>query len=283
MLNFDTKNTAIERLEHTGRRYETLGKQATEEAVELYKLRQRTSAQVIVAVEQYMTRLANRPKEFDKAVSELRVAVERFDHVVHTTKVEAEQVTLQSGVMAGAAVGAGAATMAMGPAAAMAIATTFGTASTGTAISVLSGAAAVNAAMAWLGGGALVAGGGGMAAGAEVLVVLGGPVGWALGGVVLFGTGTWTHYKNGEIAEKATNQAREIEAKSQTLEVALQDIQQLRKQTSEHNLGSLAQLNRLTTTAPSDYLAFNREQKEELGSLKNNIEALSKLINRQIA
>jgi hypothetical protein len=282
MLNFDTKKNAVERLERAGAHYEALGKRATEDAVALYELRKCTSAQVIVAVEQYMTGLVNRPKEFDKAVSEFRIAIERFDHVVHTTKVEAERVTVQSGVMAGAAVGAGAATMAMGPAAAMAIATTFGTASTGTAISALSGAAAVNAAMAWLGGGALVAGGGGMAAGAKVLAVLGGPVGWAVGGVALLGTGAWTHYKNGDIAEKATNQAGEIEAKSRTLEVARQEIRHLHEQTSEHSNEALAQLQRLTT-APSNYRTFSHTQKEELGALKNNIEALSKLLNRQIA
>ena len=45
----------------------------------------------------------------------------------------------------------------------------FGAASTGTAISSLSGAAATNATLAWLGGGSLAAGGGGMAAGSVVL------------------------------------------------------------------------------------------------------------------
>lgn len=43
------------------------------------------------------------------------------------------------------------------------------TASTGTAISTLSGAAATNATLAWLGGGSLAAGGGGMALGTMVL------------------------------------------------------------------------------------------------------------------
>lgn len=43
------------------------------------------------------------------------------------------------------------------------------TASTGTAISTLSGAAATNATLAWLGGGSLAAGGGGIAAGSAVL------------------------------------------------------------------------------------------------------------------
>ena len=47
--------------------------------------------------------------------------------------------------------------------------TAFAAASTGTAISSLSGAAATNAVLAWLGGGSLAAGGGGMAAGAALL------------------------------------------------------------------------------------------------------------------
>ena len=45
----------------------------------------------------------------------------------------------------------------------------FGTASTGTAISALSGIAAQNAALAWLGGGTLAAGGAGIAGGAALL------------------------------------------------------------------------------------------------------------------
>lgn len=61
-------------------------------------------------------------------------------------------------------------------------------ASTGTAISALSGAAATNAALAWLGGGALAVGGGGMAAG-EAFLALAGPVGWAIAGVSLVVSG----------------------------------------------------------------------------------------------
>lgn len=64
------------------------------------------------------------------------------------------------------------------------VATTFGTASTGTAISALSGAAASNAAIAWLGGGALATGGGGMAAG-QALLALAGPIGWGIAGTTL--------------------------------------------------------------------------------------------------
>lgn len=74
--------------------------------------------------------------------------------------------------------------------AAMSLATTFGTASTGTAISSLSGVAATNAATAWLGGGALAAGGGGMAAGTVVLTTI--PI---VGGVVAASAISYGAYK----------------------------------------------------------------------------------------
>ena len=58
------------------------------------------------------------------------------------------------------------------PALVTGIVTSFAVASTGAAISTLSGAAASNAVLAWLGGGAIAAGGGGMAAGATVLATI---------------------------------------------------------------------------------------------------------------
>lgn len=88
--------------------------------------------------------------------------------------------------IAGVGTGIGVATM--GPSAAMGVATTFGVASTGTAISSLSGAAATNAALAWLGGGTIAAGGGGMSAGGALLT-LAGPIGWAIGGISLLASG----------------------------------------------------------------------------------------------
>lgn len=98
----------------------------------------------------------------------------------------------------------------------------FGTASTGTAISGLSGAAAWNATLAWLGGGSLAVGGGGMALGS---LVLGGiTIGPALliGGFVLGGEG-----------EKALTKARRYEAKVNT------EIEKLK--TSESNLSKIRQ------------------------------------------
>jgi hypothetical protein len=90
---------------------------------------------------------------------------------------------------------AGAAGLVTGPAV-TSLVMSFAAASTGTAISTLSGAAATNAALAWLGGGAIAAGGGGMAAGAMVLATLttGGAAIAALG----IGFVAWKALSNGQ-------------------------------------------------------------------------------------
>ena len=112
---------------------------------------------------------------------------------------------------------------AFGPTVAMAVATTFGTASTGTAISALSGAAAANAALAWLGGGALAAGGGGMAAG-HTLLALAGPVGWTVGGLAMAGSGIYLHSRNGDLARKATQERLGVEGEIRSLRTASREI-----------------------------------------------------------
>ena len=73
------------------------------------------------------------------------------------------------------------------PALVTGLVTTFAAASTGTAISSLSGAAATNAVLAWLGGGAVAAGGGGMAAGAAVLTTI---TATATAGLAIIAVGT---------------------------------------------------------------------------------------------
>ena len=105
-------------------------------------------------------------------------------------KIESDyEAAFKGGIKKGAAgASAGIAMAALGPTAAMGVATTFGVASTGTAIASLSGAAATNAALAWLGGGALAAGGGGMIAG-EAFLAMFGPLGWAIAGVAAVTSG----------------------------------------------------------------------------------------------
>ncbi|OFV78589.1 hypothetical protein [Rhodococcus erythropolis] len=144
-------------------------------------LRQRErSTDLIELVELLVNSVAHTPKSFETDFDEIDV---------HKTEVlEAEEfarkdleAARKSAAGAGAGFTAGAAVASMAPSAALWVATTFGTASTGTAISTLSGAVATKAALAWLGGGAIAAGGGGTAAGGALLA-LAGPVGWSVAG-----------------------------------------------------------------------------------------------------
>jgi len=127
--------------------------------------------------------------------SEKRLEYEKLKKIRLNWKQQAEKIesdyknaAAKSAGKGAAGVGVGVAVAVLGPTAAMGIATTFGVASTGTAISALSGAVATNAALAWLGGGALAAGGGGMAAG-KIFLALSGPVGLAITGVALMSSG----------------------------------------------------------------------------------------------
>lgn len=93
-----------------------------------------------------------------------------YDEIQEMKKVDMKA----SDALKVAAVGGGFAAIALagtGPLVTSAV-TAFATASTGTAISSLSGAAATNAVLAWLGGGSIAAGGGGMAAGAATLAAI---------------------------------------------------------------------------------------------------------------
>ena len=133
-------------------------------------------------------RIRHVPDETRLKYEEIKAISLNWKQQVSQIQIEykkAELKTAGSGVIG---VGTGVAGAAMGSTVAMGIATTIGTASTGTAISSLSGVAATNAAMAWLGGGTLAAGGGGMAAG-NFLLVLTGPIGISIAAVSLTASG----------------------------------------------------------------------------------------------
>lgn len=126
--------------------------------VRLHQERER-SGDLLSLVEVLINSIANSPKEFQATFEEIRKDKAAFTEAEQYAKEELNAAR-QSAMSAGGGIAAGAAVASMAPTAAMWIATTFGTASTGTAISTLSGAAASQAALAWLGGGALAAGGG---------------------------------------------------------------------------------------------------------------------------
>ena len=161
------------------------------EATDLYNIR-KDSVKRIKKMERYVTKLKNCPQyilsEAEKAVKDTEEMNRAIIEEASRKKLD-EDKSEQSNkgkIIGGVGASAGAATAVLGPSAAMAIATTFGTAGTGVAIGSLSGVAATNAALAWLGGGTLAAGGAGIAGGSTVLALLG-PIGWGLAGVTVIG------------------------------------------------------------------------------------------------
>ena len=134
-----------------------------DKGVQLFVERTR-AVDIIAFVENLVNSIANRPKSIDAVFEEIDMNRDQFVDSCEFGQRELKAAREAAGG-AGAGIAAGASVAFMAPTAAMWVATTFGTASTGTAISTLSGAAATNAALAWLGGGALSASGGGIAAG----------------------------------------------------------------------------------------------------------------------
>ncbi len=110
-----------------------------------------------------------------------------------------------------------------------------GTASTGTAISTLSGAAATNATLAALGGGAISAGGGGMALGTAVLggATLG--VGLLVGGIIFNFTGS----KMSDKADDAYRQAKKAQEDAERIINYLNELNDTAKDFMKHLMTQL--------------------------------------------
>jgi hypothetical protein len=281
MLNSKAKEEAIKRLKELVNEYEEKSEKVRKKAVQLYDLRLDISRSIITACEKYISDLANAPKEFKKSVSELKIEYQTFFNRIQELESQANKISINSGTTAASGIVTGVGVAAFAPSAAMAVATTFGTASTGAAISTLSGAAATNAALAWLGGGAIAAGGGGMATG-NALLALAGPIGWAIGGASLIGAGGYAFYKNTKIIEDANSKSSEVKKQILTLDRAYKETKGLIELTQHHSNGVREQLKLLQSKAPSNYHDFTDSDKKTLGALINNINSLSQVLNTQI-
>jgi len=242
----------------------------------------RVAKDVIEPIEDYVNLLANSRKEFDSSVKQLRTITDRFCGVAEQMKIKAaaSEAKSKTAGITGIAVGTGVAALA--PSVAMAVATTFGTASTGTAIGALSGAAATNAALAWLGGGAIAAGGGGMVAG-QALLALAGPIAWAIAGGTLLGSGIHARRNNKKRADQADQERLKVEGEVRRLRSCNSEIKRLISSTKTHSKGCLAELAWLFSRNLHDYSLFDIEAKERLAALINHVRALSALLHKEVA
>lgn len=315
MFNSELKKDWLHRLERIQDEYKTEMNKAQEATMELFEIR-KSSAMILNQIDNFVNSIAQTPKEYNVILEKVNIKMKYFNSVVNLRN-ESELVTKIGGGTAGAGVLAGAGVAALGPSAAMAIATTFGTASTGTAIASLSGAAATNAALAWLGGGALATSGGGMAAGSAFLA-LAGPVGWAIGGASIIGGALFASSKNKKIAEEAEANVYKIKEQINYIVKTKTEIIATKRLTEEHSISLKNQLyrvndmvnNQMIKSKPKlklldkikylflrsskqeiavtsinemrTYKNFDNDLKNELGALVNNTLALAALIEKKL-
>ena len=148
MFNSDLKKESIKDLETSIKKYEEQAGITKNKAEKLFTIRQSSSEDIILSVEKYINKLSNTPKEFNKTFLQYKSEFKVFSNLIESFNIESADAEIKAGGGAVAGVAAGVGTAALMPTAAMAVATTFGTASTGTAIATLSGAAATNAFLA---------------------------------------------------------------------------------------------------------------------------------------
>lgn len=224
-------------------------------------------------VEVLINSIARRPKSFDSEIAEIQVNKQNFKDVCYFAAKELDSA--QKSVMnIGASIAGGAAVASLAPSAALWVATTFGTASTGTAISTLSGAAAHSAAVAWLGGGAVAMGGGGMAAG-NALLALAGPVGWGISGASLLTS----------IALFTNKKLKLNKEKKEEIESVLNNIKQVKEMDSQLSVlleqtiaiceGVHKQYTECMRFYNADYIELTEDEQLQLGTLVNNAKVLA--------
>lgn len=251
----------------------------SDKGVQLLMERKR-AADTISLVEILMNSIANRPKSFDKEFDEIRK--NRKDFITACEFGERElQAARDAASGAGAGLAAGASVAFMAPSAAMWVATTFGTASTGTAISTLTGAAAQNAALAWLGGGALSAGGGGMAAG-NALLALSGPIGWSIAGATLLTSIMLFAKKRTKLNKKKNEEIESVKRNTEQVKEVDAELKELLDETIAIRDGVNDSFTSGLAMYGKDYTSFSDEQKRSLGALVNNTKALSALLGKVV-
>lgn len=250
-----------------------------DKGVQLYVERSRSSDTVLF-VEQLVNSIANRPKSFDADFEEIESERKKFTDSCEYADRELQEAR-KAAAGAGAGLAAGASVAFMAPTAAMWIATTFGTASTGTAISTLSGAAATNAALAWLGGGSLAVSGGGMAAG-NALLALAGPVGWTIAGATLLSSILIFTSKKTKLNKQKNEEIQAIKDNTERVKEMDRKIAALLAETSEIRTGLNKMLAKAFVLSGADYLSLSVEQKQLLGALVNNTKAMAAMFGKTI-
>jgi len=279
MFNSNLRKEALVIHESAVKRYNISRENMLKKSSDLYATRVK-AVELIETIKGFIDTIKNTPSEFNTKMGLIKQEIIKFKKTEEYAE-EALKSEIKSGVNIAAGAAAGTAFASMAPTAAMGIATTFGTASTGTAISTLSRAAAQKAALAWLGGGALSAGGAGIAGG-KALLALAGPIGWSISaasvGVSLISMSS----KNKEIADQAISEAKKVMNARELLDETSAKIDDLYKKTNLLITGLVEKYDVVKRFRAVDYRTLNEENKKLLGAIVNNTYSLASLVNETI-
>lgn len=244
-------------------------------------LRQRErSVDVLNNVEILINSIANHPKSFDVDLQDVQAEKKKFKDVCDYA-VDELNAAKKSALSAGAGLSCGVAVASLAPSAAMWVATTFGTASTGTAISALSGAAATSAKLAWLGGGALAAGGGGMAAG-NAFLALAGPVGWSISGATLLASVVLFANKKMKLSKEKKEEIEAVLRNVESIKEINYTVKQLLDKTAKLREMLNTQYGQCMPCYGKNFLELSEDQQMLLGTLVNNAKSLAATLSENV-
>ena len=278
MFNSDYRKKAVKVLEEAFDKYKKVYSDTMLKCDELYNLK-KMSLGVLKDSVDLLNSISNKPVEIAQAITVVSVDKRAFESEVYNLKNNKDEKWGEAAMTLGTALGAGIAVA--GPSAMIGLATTIGTASTGVAISALSGAAQMNAALAFLGGGATVVGGAGMAGGESLLALLG-PVGWAIGGAALIGGGILTSSQNRKVAEKAEAQLVEVRTEKSKLEKVLALIPEEKSLLADKTYDLHKRYYNLRPYENCNYNTLSNDVRLEVATLANMARGLSSRLMKKL-
>lgn len=240
----------------------------------------KSAVELIDEIEGLINSISKRPREFDVNLSTITTKKDKFKDTLYFGE-KAKKELEKSMISVGVGVATGTAVATVGPSAAMWVATTFGTASTGTAISALSGASATNAALAWLGGGTIAAGGGGIAAG-QALLAMAGPIGLGIAGTTLFATIIYRIFKGRKIENDKKEEIISIKRYTEAIKELKVTIIANNIELVEMKKQLKKEVNQMSRFEGCEYPELRDDEKMQLGALVNNTLSLVSLVNRTI-
>ena len=281
MLNSDYKEQAIRDLQNINDEYVKVLRKTIFNMDSLQSTRQLVAIRTIKNAENYIIRIANRPKNFDVKLGDVKIRY--TDYLDKIQKIKRENEEKQEEIMRLCALGSiGVNTLPYTTTASVAM--TLGKKSITTAMSSLSGIGTISPVLSWLGGSsATLASSGGLLAGSSLIKsTIAGPIGVAIGGASMIAALMSINLSNKEIASKAEKSIKTIKNEIERIKEIDIKVSLLNKETKELSNSISKKLLEVTRIRKKDYQAFSEEELEEITILFNSLEVLSKKIGEVI-